>query len=252
MTFNVLQCFVEKLSKFANETRVIGKSVQGRPIYAFHAGAKDGKQIIIQGAIHAREWITAHLVGELLKDFATIGEKSGGAWFIPMMNPDGVKIALTKNPLWKANARGVDLNVNFDADWGGGAKNVRVAGAENYIGEHPESEPETRALVDFTKLVKPASAISYHSKGEVIYHQPIGAKLAKRIGEITGYTPEPTKDSTGGYTDWLAKIGIPAVTIEVGNDNLSHPIGLNHLKEIFNQNKNVPRGTIEEVFHNQY
>ena len=62
-----------------------------------------------------------------------------------MTNPDGVALALgglssVKEPsradflrglnggedfsLWKANANGVDLNVNFDARWGAGIKNV--------------------------------------------------------------------------------------------------------------------------------
>jgi predicted deacylase len=178
-------------------------------------------------------------VRELIKIYDKAAIKFG-VWFIPIVNPDGVKIAKTARPLWKANARGVDLNVNFDADWGTGAQNVRVAGAENYIGECPESEPETRALVNFTKKVNPAATVAYHSKGEIIYHRPAGENLARRIAAATGYVAVATKNSAGGYTDWVSKLGIPSVTIEVGRDEYTHPIGREKLPEILAQNRFVP------------
>ena len=153
----------------------------------------------------------------------------------------------------------MDLNVNFDADWGRGACNVRETGPENYIGPNPNSEPEVRALVDFTLRVKPKITVAYHSKGEVIYHgfEPSSGSaikerlerdycLAKKIGEITGYVPVKTENSTGGYSDWVSMhLGIPALTIEVGNDDLAHPIGTDKLPEILAQNKEVPGFLLE-------
>jgi len=225
------------------DTQIIGHSVQGRPIYAYHTGAYDTPQIIVTGATHAREWITALLVDKLAQIYEpTSGPASHyGLWFIPVCNPDGVRIANTTNPMWKANARGVDLNVNFDADWGKGVQNVRTSGAENYIGEAPHSEPETRALVDFTRAVNPALTIAYHSKGEVIYHMlNRDAWLANLAGDITGYAVEKTVGSCGGYSDWVAmKLGIPAITIEVGNDAHPHPIDTKHLPKILEQNRDI-------------
>jgi len=254
MTYQKLTDEIRNLSSLKGiDTIIIGHSVLGRPIHAFHLGDYSENQIIITGAIHAREWITALLVVELVKKYAGM-PMNGGIYFIPLCNPDGVEIALDSEPLWKANARGVDLNVNFDADWGGGVYNVRVPGPENYIGQHPNSEPETRALIDFTLKVNPKITIAYHSKGEVIYYgfeSKDGRatktqllrdhKLATLIGEITGYEPVKTQNSTGGYSDWVSMhLGIPALTIEVGNDNYSHPIGPDKLPEIFDQNKTVP------------
>jgi g-D-glutamyl-meso-diaminopimelate peptidase len=255
MTFAKLQSMINELVTLDGvETRVIGQSVSGRPISAFHVGG-NGKQIIVTGAIHAREWITAALVVELCKHFKSTphiagcgGSPPAGFWFIPLCNPDGAEISLDGGkPLWKANTRGVDLNVNFDADWGGGAQNVRTAGAENYIGEKPESEPEVIALVNFTKKIRPAAVIAYHSKGEVIYYSGCGKckkrdiKIVRKIAAATGYEPMTSENSTGGYCDWVRKeFNIPAFTVEVGNDNLPHPIGTEHLDEIFLQNRDVP------------
>jgi len=251
MNFKTLSEAIECLSALKGvDTSVIGHSVLGQPIHAFHVGPYNDNQIIVTAAIHAREWITALLAIELVKIYACM-ELPGGIFFIPLCNPDGVQIALDGGePLWKANARGVDLNVNFDADWGGGAQNVRVPGPENYIGLIPNSEPETQTLIDFTKKVAPKATVAYHSKGELVYY--VADKdtcLAHRIGAITCYTPERPQNSTGGYSDWVSMhLGIPALTIEVGNDDCPHPIGTDKLPEILEQNIDVPSVVLSETF----
>ena len=154
---------VEKFYKgVRTKKRIIGKSVFGRSIYAVRLG--EGTPVgIAQYAIHGREWITAKLALEQFR----FGPGAGSVWIVPLMNPDGALLSqcglssvadgaarerlLRINggedfSLWKANGAGVDLNVNFDADWGEGKRNVRAAASENYIGPAPFSEPETRAL----------------------------------------------------------------------------------------------------------
>jgi len=238
---------LEEIKKLKNiETSIIGHSVCGLPIYAFHIGSHDENQIIITGAIHAREWITELLITEFIKTYSAAPPKTGGIYFVPLCNPDGVFIAKNGATLWKANARGVDLNVNFDADWGKGINNKCQPGPESYIGPHPNSEPEVKALIDFTLRVKPKITIAYHSKGEVIYYgfrpNEKTTWLAEKIGKLTGYIPEKSEGSVGGYSDWvILHLGIPALTIEVGNDDYAHPITEDKLPEIWEQNKDMPR-----------
>lgn len=203
---------------------VIGYSLGGREIFAVHIGALTGRQFISTYAIHGREWITARLALKHVR----IGVKSGGGWVIPLVNPDGAEISQGGSPLWKANARGVDLNCNFDADWGSGRLNTSRRGGENCIGDFPFSEPESIALRDFTLRVRPFVTLSYHTKGEEIYWQ-FSEKGDRRGAEIlsksTGYRVELIYGSAGGYKDWcIQKLGIPAYTIECGQDCLSHPI----------------------------
>lgn len=212
---------------------VIGYSFKGRSIYAFHVGSPYGKQFVAVYAMHAREWITARLALKHIKK----GTACGG-WIIPLVNPDGVEMAQNGNPLWKANARGVDLNCNFDALWGTGRLNTRVRGAANCIGDYPASESETLALVRFTERVKPFVTLSFHTKGGEIYWEFCGKgdiRGADILSEATGYAVKKIEGSAGGYKDWcILSLGIPAYTVECGRESLSHPITrLKDIKECF-------------------
>lgn len=213
---------------------VIGYSFYGKEIFAFHIGSPVGRQFISTYAIHGREWITARLAVKHIKR----GVKKGGGWVIPLVNPDGAKISQTVKPMWKANARGVDLNCNFDADWGSGRLNTAERGGENCIGDYPFSEAETAALRDFTLKIRPFVTLSFHTKGEEIYWQYDGAgdsSGAQILSSATGYESKIIYGSAGGYKDWcIKKLGIPAYTIECGFDGLAHPITeLQHLKKCF-------------------
>lgn len=243
---------------FDGEKSILGKSCLGKPIYLFTIKKTENPKVIFQYSIHAREYITSYLALKHIDRFCKFG-KFGTAYFLPMVNPDGVKIVLNGNPLYKANGRGVDLNVNFDARWGTGAKNQTTKGDENYIGENPFSEKETTILRNFTLSVMPDATISYHSKGEEIYWEFYQDKeylerdfnFAKLVSRITGYAIKSTPNSAGGYKDWcIEKLKIPALTIEVGSDELSHPIGLDNFHGIYQKNKCVPERVTKYLWEN--
>ena len=245
------------------EKTVIGKSVFGRNIYALKIG--EGYPVgIAQYAMHGREYITA----KLALSHYVYGVNTGTFWLLPLINPDGALLSqigldsvertadrkrlLRLNggkedfSLWKATARGVDLNVNFPAKWGTGVKNVRFAGAENYIGKRPFSEAETRALKKFTEKIKPNYTVSYHTKGEEIYWYfyqsartcPRDKGLAQALATSTGYPLAEAKGSAGGYKDWcIRRFKIPAFTVETGQDCLKHPVKEDGLKDIIEKNE---------------
>ncbi len=246
-----------------SEKRIIGKSLFGRSVYALKCG--EGKPVgLAQYAIHGREFITARLAIEHYKR----GVARGSVWIIPLLNPDGALlsecgistapiawrdrlIAINKSTdfsLWKANGRGVDLNVNFDAKWGTGKKNIFAPSSENYVGEVPFSEPETRSIRDFTREISPDYTVSFHTKGEEIYwqfYQSIEAckrdkALAEKLAQKTGYPLSEVKESAGGYKDWcIQSLKIPSFTIEVGKDEYVHPLGMNALADIIEKNIDV-------------
>ena len=251
---------LEKTKKFylgyKGEKFVIGKSEFNKPIYCFAVKKTERPKVIIQYCIHAREYVTAYLALKHIDRFNEYA-KFGTVYFIPIMNPDGVKICLDFNPLYKANGRGVDLNVNFDARWGTGEFNKTSAGDKDFIGEKPFSERETKALRDFTIDIKPDLTISYHAKGEEIYWQFFQDKatcvrdlaLAKAVARLTGYKIKATPNSAGGYKDWcVQELKIPALTIEVGPDELTHPITEESIDDIYIKNERVPEMVTEYLW----
>lgn len=244
----------------SKEKRIYGNSLFGRNLYAVRLG--EGSPVgLAQYALHGREFITAKLAVEQFLQ----GGVFGSVWLLPLTNPDGALLSqrgLETAPgsfrttllqyngnkadfsLWKANGRGVDLNVNFPARWGEGVKNTRVPSGENYIGQTPLSEPETIALQAFTLEIRPDYTLSYHTKGEEIYwyfYQPEAARdrgLGEVLSKSTGYPLANAYGSAGGYKDWcIQRLGIPAFTIEVGKDKFAHPLGEGALPDIIQNNR---------------
>ncbi len=236
---------LDRLRTQGAEVFVVGYSVLGRPIYGVFKGDFAGGQVLVQAAMHAREGVTVPVVLDMMENYTG----SVGVWCLPMVNPDGVELVregissvddeqkrayvLEVNggsedfSLWKANINAVDLNVNFPAKWGTGGQNVTYPSPGNYIGEYPLSEPESRAVHDFTLKIQPSITLSYHAKGEVIYKGFECAdpypKLAAEIGEATGYGVYTSGGSAGGYKDWFVTTTyLPGLTVEVGKSELSY------------------------------
>ena len=269
----------ELFCKNGIETGVVGVSELGQRIPYVFVGKKNGNYMIVQGAIHAREHLTALLVVDLAKFLVKNRDLrlDGGIYFIPMVNPDGVclcqkgagfvtKKAIKSNllkinggsdfSLWKANIDGVDLNVNFDARWGEGEQNEFYKSSQNYIGKHPLSARESKALANFTTKIKPCVTLSYHLKGEEIYwefdqtgHRRFrDLRYAQAIARYTGYKVVGQGQSVAGYKDWcVQQFHIPSYTIEVGNDSYPHPFPYAQFMEIYRQNEDLPRRLLNTV-----
>lgn len=205
----------------------------GREVLDIVLGDLKGEnQILIFGAMHAREYITMQVVMRQLCESLAALNGQGGTWrgmdtaqllqgltihFVPDSNPDGVAISQfglngVKNPSlraqvaamsddleqWKANANGVDLNRNFDAGWHEFVGEPYPC-SERYKGTSPGSEPEAAALIRLTKDYHIKRAISYHTCGALIYwyYKQSGDVLAeseKFANEISAATGYPLDD----------------------------------------------------------
>ena len=251
---------------------IAGYSVLGKPIYAIKQGS-GRKKLIITAAHHGKEWITSMLIMALISYFCQnkstfLEDKT--VYFIPMVNPDGVNLCIkgitpelphyVKNRLmrmnengnfignWQANIRGIDLNHNYDASFSKGRAIQLEQGifgpcATKYSGEYPESEPETKAIVEFTKKISPDIVIAYHSQGEEIFYKYQGKcadgaeEIAKKLADASGYQlilADGLTDCTG-YKDWvIEKLNIPAFTVEVGKGE--NPLPLSQFDKIFSDN----------------
>lgn len=272
MTFNELNEKILSLQSLPGvEFFIIGYSTLSQPIYAIHFGSYEGKQILIEGGIHAREY-PASLVVIKMAEYLATQELNGGIYIIPLSNPDGARLVLdgfdffpceklkeytllinddsSDFSQWKANALAVDLNVNFDALWGEGGQNVFCPAPGNFVGYYPNSEREVNVLINFSYQVSPDLTLSYHTKGEVNYYGFEGLsedeiardrQLAEVISSINNYAPIKTENSVGGYSDWAGLyLKVPAFTIEIGPVTAPTPIPLEFVEDAYLRNRDVP------------
>ncbi|QGQ97479.1 peptidase M14 [Paenibacillus psychroresistens] len=253
---------------------VIGYSVMGKEIMALRLG-QGKRKIHYNAAIHANEWITAVLLIKFINDCVRCLEEEDyiwqgvhihqllqeiTIWFVPLLNPDGVELVLDgigaehefKQQLlawnnnsvdftgWKANIHGVDLNDQFPAYW----EEERVRrqqskpGPMNYSGIAPLSEPEARAIANFTLKHAFDLVLSLHTQGEEIYwnyrgFEPEKAEgLADKLASVSGYCAVYLTDSDAGYKDWfIQQFRRPGFTIEAGYG--INPLPIEQLDQIY-------------------
>ena len=168
------------------ERRVIGISIQGRPLEAIRMGDPKGVTVVVIGVIHGNEEAGLLITDELVNMQVP---KGVNLWVIPSMNPDGTVLNR------RGNANRVDLNRNFPYGWA----RIGQPGYWQYSGPNRASEPETKAIVSFLREIKPALGLWYHQDLNII-SPGVGfeGKIRARYGAITGL---PMKRITGGtYT----------------------------------------------------
>lgn len=274
-------------SKYVN-VKNLGKSCDNRKIYDVVIGnQKSGRSLIVIGAIHAREYMTTQLcMAQIELYLQNYNDKIGvtstnevlnriAVHYIPMANPDGVSIsqsglsaiqnaslknALKKMPgadktkYWKANARGVDLNKNFNYNYI--AKYGGKRGSEGYTGESVNSEPETKAIVAFLDKMKSSGTlkglINYHATGSILFGdakgsvKPVVTKMYELAKKITGYADSSgyeesvnehsKKKNIGNLREYaMYKKNIPCITLEIGKN--ACPLSAGEFYSIWKKNK---------------
>ena len=258
-----------------------------RPIRTLVIG-NGPRKVIYSASHHANEWITSLVLlkfAEALAEAIQSGQTLGGQdarqlaqtatiYMVPMVNPDGVDLVTgalqpgdsqyesarqlgeryPQVPFpfgWKANLLGVDLNLNYPAQWEK-AREIKFSqgytqpGPRDYVGSAPLDQQETKALAELTRKLEPSLVLAYHSQGEVIYWQfadieiPGARVLAERFSRISGYALEdtPYASSFAGYKDWFIQdFRRPGFTIEVGKGK--NPLPLEQFPGIFEDNLGI-------------
>lgn len=159
-----------------------GRDIRGLRITGNGSSSVAKKAVVFHGLIHAREWIagmtTMYAADELLDGYsadARVQNVMDNVEFfvIPVLNPDGYEYSRTTDRFWRKNRRpggGVDLNRNFDYNWGPGfGGSSGNPSSEIYRGPSPFSEPESQALRDlFLDNQQIVSHIDFHSYGQLI------------------------------------------------------------------------------------
>jgi predicted deacylase len=166
--------------KAAYASQVIGHSVNGRPIVAWHLGETRKPKVVLIAGMHGNEPAPTAIL-RTLRD----GKSVHGIdlWVVPTYNPDGLARGTRRN------AHGVDLNRNYPYNW------APLTGSY-YSGPRPASEPETRAMMRFLRKVRPDWVLSFHQPlhGVDVAVQRPG--FARRVARVLGL-PTTTLDCGG-------------------------------------------------------
>lgn len=278
LTYDVLKKYVVALDeKYALlKLASCGKSAMGKELFSLCVG--EGKRrVMYVGGTHGNEWITTLMLLRFCENLMKKAEYNGEIQgynarellsqitlvVIPCLNPDGTDISIKgisgcgdfKEQIydickfdfsqWTANARGVDLNHNFNADWYSlrdyEEKNgINKPSPRRFGGKYPESEPETKAVTAFLRKVHFDRLYSFHSQGEEIFYEygnstpPKSLFIAKALSGVSGYTLIKNEGhySSGGLKDWfIEEFKKPSFTIEIGKGK--NPLPLEKFDEIY-------------------
>ncbi len=239
----------------------IGNSLLSRKIPMLCLGEGE-KSVFYIGTHHASEWICSAVLLKFMAEAAEYEAKGAYAYasslgflcrqrtvcVLPMLNVDGTELSIhgtdKQNPLmerlirangsedfthWQANARGVDLNHNYNfgySEYKAIEQGLGIVGTapSRYSGEYAESEPEVSCVCNFLRYTEPSLVLSLHTQGEVIYapnSEKIkhGEEISDRLCAMTRYKREkPCREAMyGGLCDWYtSEIKKPAYTLECG------------------------------------
>lgn len=270
----------------------IGESTLGEKIIYIKLG-EGNKKLFINASHHANEWMTSLQTMLFIEKYLQLyknkenykGYEINELWnkvsvfFVPMVNPDGVNLCLknkkilNKNlykeiwekyineiEIWKANIRGVDLNLNYPAGWEFAVKNkakkgITMPGPRDYPGPNPLSEIETKNMVNFTNLFNFDMTISLHSQGQEIYWNYLNYKIknsyeiGKKLEKVSGYllTKPDYYSSFAGYKDWfIENFRKPGYTIEIGKGEEGRPLPLENADKIYEEVEEILLKAIDE------
>lgn len=264
----------------------VGKTTLGEKIAYIKLGTGN-KKLFINASHHANEWMTSLITMMFIERYLKLyknkenykGRNINDLWnrtsiyIVPMVNPDGVNLCLKDKKVlnddrykevwkkyvnnldsWKANIRGVDINLNYPAGWKQAVKNKKKKGIispgpRDYPGPNAVSEIETKNIINFNKIFNFDMTISLHSQGEEIYWNYLNKKIdrayeiGKKMEKVSGYKlTEPSfYSSFAGYKDWfIQEYNKPGYTIEIGKGEEGKSLPLNMAEKIYND--------IEEIF----
>ena len=230
----------EVVEKVTVEKKVVGQSVEGRDIEVYSYGSGNTHLAFIGGIHGGYEWnstLLAYTVMEYLEKNPEAVPENVTVDIVPSANPDATYVVTGKEGEFMAgdvtddtktlesarfNSNDVDINRNFDCAWDPKStwRSKEVSG-----GTAAFSEPEAKAVKNYIETYSPTAVVFWHSQANAVYASQCGdgplsetVNLMNLYADASGYKAVEVFDAytvTGAADDWLATVGIPAVTVEL-------------------------------------
>lgn len=176
---NEIYDFITQVSRIVSSVTVfdIASTHEGRKLKGVEivGNPNDPSLVWIDAGTHAREWITPAVALYIIEQ-AVLTRMKINLVIVPVLNPDGYSYTWTNDRLWRKNRRppangataascyGVDLNRNYDVNFGGQGSSPSQC-SHLYQGPEALSEPETSAVANLLWSVreKVKMFVSLHS-----------------------------------------------------------------------------------------
>ncbi|MBK7141107.1 MAG: immune inhibitor A [bacterium] len=240
----------------------IGQSVEGEEIWVVKVSDnpnvdENEPEVFYNSYIHAREPAGAaallNVLRHLIANYGIDPEVTDivdtrELYFMPVVNPDGVKYNESTNPdgggLWRKNRRntgsafGVDLNRNFAFKWGyDDIGSSPSASSEVYRGPSAFSEIETQLLRDFVISRNFSVCNNIHTYSNLViwpygydriysHQEDFFQELGDSLTQYNGYAPDVSwtlYPTNGAADDWMwgdtiSKPRFVSFTTEIGGN----------------------------------
>ncbi len=228
---------------------VCARSWSGRAVFTLSLGNSQSPAVFLAG-VRGCDTVSVRVMLKFFENICAAVEsdheiagikvrevlREKGMIVIPCLNPDGMEISLrgavaagsyaglvervcSDTASWCANARGVDLNLNFSCDF---VKSKKAAencgytapGPYFHAGKVPESEPETRALVRLCDVRDVRHTLTLENGANYVYSSPCdeGAERIEMMCRILELSSglKRVKEAPGplekhGFADWFVK-----------------------------------------------
>jgi len=217
---------------------VIGRTIGGRDIIAYHYGTGANDIVFIGGLHGGYSWNTSLLLYQVMDYFATNPSAITDdvrVTIIPAVNVDGLETVTGTDGVFVAsdvtaseseritarfNQNDVDLNRNFACEWQatGTWRNQDVSGGSTVF-----SEPEAQAVRDYIERHEPTAVVAYYAAAGGVYSSncrrgvlPETSNLTNLYATASGYGANEEFDFyeiTGDMVNWLASENIPAISV---------------------------------------
>jgi protein MpaA len=207
---------------------LLGRSEQGRAILADRTGNPNGPRVLVFGSIHGNE--TAGIpIARALENVQTADD----LWIVPDLNPDGVAHGT------RQDARGVDLNANWSAEWRGGGSPFEAY----YGGPRPFSERESQIARELILSFHPRLTVWYHQHMNVVWAYGPSTTAGRLYAHATGMQLYHQHWLPGTATNWQNHhlAGTASLTVELPAGVLTHAQVLRHLRAALSVTKALAR-----------
>jgi protein MpaA len=182
------------------EAKLLGRSWEGRPIHIARVGDPDAaRRVLVVGCIHGDECAGLGVTRRLLR-----ADVAADLWVLPNLNPDGYARRS------RGNARGVDLNRDFDTF----------------------SQRESRIARTLIRRIRPDVTIWFHQPQAVVRAWGRSRAAARRYARLAREPYRALRWPPGAATRWQNGLGMTSFVVELPPGELSPAAARRHAEAV--------------------